>query len=504
MALDEINLLKENLRNYDRSFEEKDVASSDQIDEIVQLLCRKKNLILQGAPGTGKTFRIPEIVTRLCGLTKVGDSRDAVLEAYRKLKSEGRVDFTTFHPSLDYENFVEGWQPAEPKQKTGEPADVNSRCDESIGEFEIADGIFKRIADRASRAPSFQDEGKPQGDVKVWKVSLGGTYNNPIRNDCLTNGLIRIDWGGDGEDPQALIAAEEKGHVVLNAFCNRMREGDFVVSCYSKDSTDAIGVVESHYFRLPEAGYRLARKVHWLWRGEPTPVAEDYMNGTTFTSSSVYSITDLFTPERVREFLRKKGQDAVSLEADGRQESLPYILAIDEINRGNISKIFGELITLLEPEKRKGGVDEESCTLPYSKTSFAVPPNLYIIGTMNTADRSIGTLDYALRRRFVFYSLQPKPIEDERFDNALFSAVSGLFVEDPQAEHPVANRETLSEEFDPLDVWPGPSYFLKEEGTCRLRYRYEIRPLLMEYIRDGVLKPSAEGRIRAMEEELDL
>ena len=486
------------------------MASSDQIDEIVQLLRRKKNLILQGAPGTGKTFRIPEIVTRLCGLTKAGDSRAAVLEAYRKLKSDGRVDFTTFHPSLDYENFVEGWQPAAPKQKTGEPADVNPGCGESNGEFEIADGIFKRIADRASRAASFQgegksqDEGKPQDDVKVWKVSLGGTYNNPIRNDCLTNGLIRIDWGGDGEDPQVLIAAEEKGHVVLNAFCNRMREGDFVVSCYSKDSTDAIGVVESHYFRLPEAGYRLARKVRWLWRGEPTPVAEDYMNGTTFTSSSVYSITDLFTPERVREFLRKKGQDAVSLAADGRQESLPYFLAIDEINRGNISKIFGELITLLEPEKRKGGVDEESCTLPYSKTSFAVPPNLYIIGTMNTADRSIGTLDYALRRRFVFYSLQPKPIDDERFDNALFTAVSGLFVEDPQAEHPVANRETLSEEFDPLDVWPGPSYFLKEEGTCRLRYRYEIRPLLMEYIRDGVLKPSAEGRIRAMEEELDL
>ena len=158
-----------------------------------------------------------------------------------------------------------------------------------------------------------------------------------------------------------------------------------------------------------------------------------------------------------------------------------YYLIIDEINRGDISKIFGELITLLEKDKRLFGENEIIVTLPYSKTKFGVPPNLYIIGTMNTADRSIALIDVALRRRFAFVEMMPDMnlLREELGTNGIIGkAIDAL----------EKLNERIIEEYD-RDHQIGHSYYLQLKGLSgsdlegKLRYiwLYEILPLLQEY-----------------------
>ncbi len=137
---------------------------------------------------------------------------------------------------------------------------------------------------------------------------------------------------------------------------------------------------------------------------------------------------------------------------------------------------------------------------------LVLPPNLYIIGTMNTADRSVGHIDYAIRRRFAFVDVLPKDLSAEqgvKFDGKLFKIVSSLFIsnyDEYQANNTATlqRAETLSEEFEPEDVWLGHSYFIDksdEKGSIAIRLKYEIIPILEEYIKDGVLKASAKEKI---------
>ncbi|SHG41032.1 AAA domain (dynein-related subfamily) [Flavobacterium segetis] len=151
-----------------------------------------------------------------------------------------------------------------------------------------------------------------------------------------------------------------------------------------------------------------------------------------------------------------------------------FAIFIDEINRGNVSAIFGELITLIESDKRLGAENELRIKLPYSKTDFGVPSNLYIIGTMNTADRSVEALDTALRRRFSFTEIMPKP---ELLNEILFS---GFNLQEL--------LETINERIEILldrDHTIGHSYFMKvnSNDTAELQAVFQncIIPLLQEY-----------------------
>ena len=170
-----------------------------------------------------------------------------------------------------------------------------------------------------------------------------------------------------------------------------------------------------------------------------------------------------------------------------------YFLVIDEINRANLSTVLGELIYALEYR----GESVESMYAIDDDNSFTLPPNLYIIGTMNTADRSVGHIDYAIRRRFAFVSVLPKELE-RNFDKNLFKAVSKLFIENydeyiNNTDTELKRAKTLSPEFKPEDVWLGQSYFIQKKYSdgkdvpMSIRWEYEIKPILLEYIKDGIL-----------------
>ena len=170
-----------------------------------------------------------------------------------------------------------------------------------------------------------------------------------------------------------------------------------------------------------------------------------------------------------------------------------YFLVIDEINRANLSTVLGELIYALEYR----GESVESMYAIDDDNSFTLPPNLYIIGTMNTADRSVGHIDYAIRRRFAFVNVLPKELEGN-FDKNLFKAVSKLFIENydeyiNNTDTELKRAKTLSPEFKPEDVWLGQSYFIQKKYSdgkdvpMSIRWEYEIKPILLEYIKDGIL-----------------
>lgn len=464
-------------------------AEQTRYDDIVGIWRRRKNIVLHGAPGTGKTYDIPELAVRLCdpSFMSKGRSREEIVKRYNQLKDDERLTFTTFHQSLDYEDWIEGLRPV-----VNETSQVT---------YEIEDGVFKRLCEAAERSKLEGNQYGISSKSDVWKVSLKRTGDNDVRKDCMENDYIRIGWdeyGDDVSDETDGSIRNDKGKLILDAYINKMKVGDIVMSCYSSKEIDAIGVITDDY-RYDESlpAYKRIRPVHWLIKGKRENIVETN-GGKEMVESTVYRLKSIHVDD-VKTILEKYG---VFIEQE--KDDKPYVMVIDELNRGNVSKVFGELITLLEADKRKGSKNEESVKLPYSKKSFHVPDNVYLIATMNTADRSLGSLDYAIRRRFAFISERPIGLAGDRFNTELFEKVSRLFVKNFDAYKAsgwdatmrLLPADTLSDEYKPEDVWIGHSYFLMrdEEGVDNSRERilYELIPLLEEYVRDGVLTADAQ------------
>ena len=461
-------------------------------DDVVLTWERRKNVVLYGAPGTGKTYDVPELAVRLCdpALMATIPSREEIVNRYNQLKTEKRIAFTTFHQSLDYEDWIEGLRPV-----------VNENNQVT---YEIESGIFKKLCEEAER-PVVKDKQVGIADnAVVWKVSLAGTGDNYVRRECMENSHIRIGWDGYGpviSDETDWSIYNGEGKQILDAYINKMKVGDIVMSCYSSQTIDAIGVVVSDYeFDDSLPNYKRVRRVNWLVKNINENIVE--MNdGKTMTLGTVYRLNSI-TLDNVISILEKYDTSSKMEENDKA-----YVMVIDELNRGNVSKVFGELITLLEADKRKGRINAERVVLPYSKKAFHIPSNVYLIATMNTADRSLGSLDYAIRRRFAFIAEKPFGLEVEGFDEELFEKVSSLFVKNFgdykesgwDQTMKLESADTLSEEYKPEDVWIGHSYFLMQdeesEDNTSNRLLYEIIPLLEEYVRDGVLTAEAQGVI---------
>ena len=323
------------------------------------------NQILYGPPGTGKTYntidKALEILAEFKQIDSIPQTRQEQNAIFKQFKKQGQIAFITFHQSFSYEEFVEGIKPV-----------VDDSSQNMT--YKVKNGIFKKICEEAFK--NYEDSKK---ELKQ------------LQNEHYTGSLI-----------SAFIAKLENGDIALECngwkFQKTFRNWTYKIwgsdnrwlllkkEGRQKDLTISIAAILKYY---DEYKKKLNIKV-------PSPYNETHCDNEFYTA----------TFKKLKEFedTEYKKQDSKPME---KVPLKPYILIIDEINRGNISKILGELITLIEPSKRIGNDEELRVTLPYSQETFGVPSNLYIIGTMNTADRSIALLDTALRRRFEFSEMMP-------------------------------------------------------------------------------------------------
>lgn len=423
-----------------------------------------KNTILYGPPGTGKTYNtvnysVAIIENKPLDIVKAEDY-ETVLKRYNEYKEQGLIEFTTFHQSYGYEEFIEGIKP------------IMDNDDDERGDiqYQIKSGVFKNFCEEAGR-PIITQHKREIGlnnAPTIWKVSLEGTGDNPTRTECMKNGHIRIGWDGYGENVTSDTNFEHGGKTVLNAFIYKMKVGDIVLSCYSATSIDAIGVVTGDYEWHNEYDkFKRLRKVNWIVKG----IREDITkinNGTNMTLASVYKLNIALSD--IMNIIMSRASVTTEVE-----EKKNYVFIIDEINRGNISKIFGELITLIETSKRVGKTEGMKVMLPYSQTRFGVPENVYIIGTMNTADRSIASIDTALRRRFRFKEMMP----DENVLDDI--TIDGVSIKDML----VKINKRIAVLYD-REHTIGHAYFvpLRENPTLEMLatiFADNIVPLLQEY-----------------------
>ncbi|WP_246615015.1 AAA family ATPase [Agarivorans litoreus] len=360
------------------------------------------NQILYGPPGTGKTYHTIEAAVKAAEPSFVWANRKELKEEYDRLVLDKRIRFVTFHQSYGYEEFVEGLQAKTTKDKTIK--------------YALKAGAFKAICKKATT----QKLAKPKiisEDSRIWQLSIESSGKSEVKEHCLASNIAAIGWGhvGDMADsprPQKtsdnLAKESSPNQATLRHFCNEMSKGDIVLCVSGQKTIEAIGVAGDYEYRpkgvLSRTDYCHTREINWLVTGLTLNVYD--LNCQTLLPIKTCSELTRFSVSELLVFLEKNN---VRLTDDKAQNVENFVLVIDEINRGNISKIFGELITLIEPSKRAGEAEAVELVLPYSRKPFSVPNNLHIIGTMNTADRSLAMMDTALRRRFDFVEMMPKP-----------------------------------------------------------------------------------------------
>ena len=453
------------------------------------------NLILYGPPGTGKTFSTAKEAVRLCG-EPVPEDRDDLMAVYRSLLATGRIEFVTFHQSMAYEEFVEGRQPM-----TG--ADDGEDTSTAGFRLETVPGIFRRIARRAEvSCGTVRSKAKLSLEGRrVFKMSIGKKnmpedaplFEEAIEKNCALLGFYDFDLSDPRfESQQAILAAAEarlkedpqtvvskSATMMTDLFRNSLKTGDILIVTKGDLLVRAIGVVEGEYKFLPieERGdYVHRRAVNWRWVDRDGIDAGE-VSKTRFIPRTIYEIDKTSLNVSALERYMNSRQN------EGPPEPEPFVLIIDEINRANISKVFGELITLLETDKRLGQPNQLKVRLPYSGDEFSVPSNLHIIGTMNTTDRSIALLDMALRRRFTFREMMPdSSVLADAADRTGIDLRRLLSIINERIEYLVGRDRQI-----------GHAYFT----TCETRtdvdeaMRHKVIPLLAEYFFEDWAKIAA-------------
>jgi 5-methylcytosine-specific restriction endonuclease McrBC GTP-binding regulatory subunit McrB len=367
------------------------------------------NKILFGPPGTGKTYNTIDESLKIVSPMEYADivnselskeeKRKKLKDLYNSYVDRGQIAFCTFHQSLNYEDFIEGIKPGVEEYGDGT----------KIVTYDIEDGIFKQLALRASYSY-----------LKAFQPAVNEITTTELKFDLLWDAMLselekQLSENGNIELNTRLgkinvVDISDRGNIVFQHGLNGNRT--YIVSysrlkalqegIRSKGELDAFTNI-NHAIRAVIGGCNATAYYAAL---------DKLFSITVQTSASKEETTIL--PEKhptyleQKELIEKSGYTYFS-NLSNTAVADKFVLIIDEINRGNVSQIFGELITLIEDDKRLSCDEALSVVLPYSKKRFAVPPNLYILGTMNTADKSIEALDTALRRRFIFQEMPPNP-----------------------------------------------------------------------------------------------
>ncbi|EAI3827239.1 AAA family ATPase [Campylobacter jejuni] len=428
-----------------------DILSNSNLSAIKQsenekILIENQNIplnqILYGPPGTGKTYHTIDKALEILGENL--ENRDEKKAKFDEYVKNGQIVFTTFHQSYGYEEFVEGIKPR-----------IDSKENSKEVEYEIKDGIFKELCKKA---------------LDNYKVSLL-TQEEFVKSEDLENKIeIFLD---ELVDQQKFIEKIQSGGFKLEEYNEKYR----IIT----DDTNA-----NLYLNLEIFKTLLENK-------------DKIINGRSIKqilNNKHRRQIDSYYFQLVKLFKEREQDYKVDNNPSEKPELKPYIIIIDEINRGNVSKIFGELITLIEPSKRIGEKEELKVTLPYSGEKFGVPKNVYIIGTMNTADRSITSLDTALRRRFEFIEMMPD-VSKLSMDCEGINLQELLKAINTRIEYLLDREKTI-----------GHAFFVSVENLEDLKkvFQNKIIPLLQEYFyndyalinevlnKNGMLEISVENK----------
>ena len=398
------------------------------------------NQILYGPPGTGKTWNVVDFALAIIEGKSLNEleeeNREDKKRRFDELKKSRRIAMVTFHQNFTYEDFIEGIRPV---------------LDDEKGniEYELSKGLFWEIANLSdeNRRKSGQtgDESWETDELlQAYAASIeerleSGQKINLFPPDDRSGATIgEVFWSGDGKFKSIQLAGTVK-HQRLTK-----------------------NVIKRDYSPFCRGEIKSARDI------KPTYKSKRIQHG-----NAMYYFALL---EAIKQFHDKEWQP----QEPQSVEKQNYVLIIDEINRGNIAKIFGELITLIEPSKRLGQKDETTVALPYSKDNFGVPDNVYIIGTMNTADRSIALLDTALRRRFEFIEMMP-----DSYHDLISTDIEGVNCRRLLAAMNERIRFLLDREHQ-----IGHTYFIDVDNVNNIDFlskgfKTKIIPLLQEYFYDN-------------------
>lgn len=406
------------------------------------------NQILYGPPGTGKTYNTINKALEIVGVDCKNLTRKEVKERFDSFVNEGRIVFTTFHQSMSYEDFLEGIKPQVP-EKEGDAVI-----------YKIENGIFKQLCVNA--AFEYARQNKNSDAAQVLDFSLAFDQLISKVSDQLS------------KEEEVEFETKNGGKIIVDSISS---QGNFLLK--HPNRTNLYTISKDRLSRL-DAAFPDLDNVSNIDSEFRSIIGGGNSTGNWAVLNEIRkSAPNQISDREERSFsFDEKLQAVKSLKNENYSfnGALSYALIIDEINRGNVSQIFGELITLIEEDKRLGNTESLNIQLQYSKEGFGVPPNLYLIGTMNTADRSVEALDTALRRRFVFEEMPPKYDLDElKYEIAGIKAADLL--------------ETINKRIEKLldkDHLIGHSYFICGDGVEKLEkikesFYKNIIPLLQEY-----------------------